>query len=64
MKEMHHNSLILTIDSYFLILAVIVQIFILVEELVIPTEIQFNKTNAEIGTQPLTVETKINKCST
>ena len=47
---MHHNSLILTIDLYFLIRAVIVQIFILIEELVIPTKTQTNETNAEIGT--------------
>ena len=42
----------------------IAQSFILIEKLLIPTETQTNETNAEIGTQPLTVETEINKCST
>ena len=42
----------------------IVQNFIPTEELVIPTGTQTNKANAKIETQPVTVETKIRKCST
>ena len=50
MKQIHHNSLTLTIDLYFLILAVIAKTFVLIEELVIPTETGTNETNAEIET--------------
>ena len=49
----------LIIDLYFLITAVIVQIFIPTVEFVIPTGTQTNEANAEIQTQPVTVETKI-----
>ena len=52
------------IDLYFLIPAVIVQIFIPTAELVILTGIATNEANAEIETQPVTVEGKISKCST
>ena len=50
------------IDLYFLIPAVIAQIFI--PTAVIPTGTQTNKANAKIETQPVIVETKISKCST
>ena len=43
--------------------AVIAQIFIPITEFVIPTGIVTNEGNAEIETQPVTVETKINNCS-
>ena len=52
------------IDLYFLIPAVIALIFIPTAELVIPTGTQTNKANAETETQPVTIETKIKKCST
>ena len=42
----------------------IAQIFIPTSELVIPTVIATNEPNAESETQPVTVETKISKCST
>ena len=48
---------------YFLIPAVIAQIFIPTEEFVTPTRIQPNKANTEIETHPVTVEAKISKCS-
>ena len=51
-------------DLYFLVHAVITQIFIPTAELVIPTRIAASKVNAEIETQPVTVEAKISKCST
>ena len=51
------------IDLSFLISAMISQIFILTAELVIPGT-QTNEANAEIGTQPVTAETKIIKSST
>ena len=49
---------------YFLIPAMIAQIFIHTAELVIPTGTPTNEANAEIETQPVTVETKIRKFST
>ena len=52
------------IDLYFLIPAVIEQIFILTAELVIPTGTKTNEANAEIQMQAVTVETRINKFST
>ena len=52
------------IDLYCLIPAVIAQILIPTAEIVIPTGIQTNGANAEIETQPVTVEVKIRKCST
>ena len=50
------------IGFYFWIPAVIAQSFIPTAELVIPTGTQTNEANAEIKTQPVTVETKISKC--
>ena len=47
------------IDLYFLILAMIAQIFIPTAVLVIPTGTQNIEANIEIETQPVTVETKI-----
>ena len=47
------------IDLYVLIPAVIVQIFIPTTELVIPTGTQTTEANAEIETQPVSIETKI-----
>ena len=47
------------IDLYFLIPAVIAQIFITIEELVIPRGTPANGTNREIETEPLTAKTKI-----
>ena len=41
----------------------IAQIFIPTEEVVIPTGIAINEANAEIEAQPVTVQTKISKCS-
>ena len=42
----------------------IAQIFNPTEEFLIATGTQTNEANAEIETQPVTVVTKINKCST
>ena len=50
------------VDLYFLILGN-PQISIPNAELVIPTRTQAYEANAEIETQPLTVEAKISKCS-
>ena len=47
-----------------MISAVIVQMFIPTAELVMPTRTQTNEVNAEIEAQPVTVQTKINTCST
>ena len=52
------------IDLYLLIPAVIAQVFISTEELVITKEIAINEANAEIEKQPVTAEAKISKCST
>ena len=54
----------LIINLYFLILAVIAQNFHPTPELVIPTGRLINNVNAEIETQPVTVEGKIRKCPT
>ena len=51
-------------DLYFLIPAVIPQVFIPTAELVIPTGPKTNEANAEIETQTVIVETKISQCST
>ena len=48
-------------DSHFLIHAVTEQIFIPTAELVMPTGIATNEANAEIKTQPVTVDAKISK---
>ena len=50
------------IDLYYLICAVIPHIFILTEELVMPTKTSINGVNKEIEIQPLTAEIKIRKC--
>ena len=52
------------IDLYFLISAVIAQIFIPTAEFVILTGTQTKEANAEIETQPEVFETRISKCST
>ena len=51
-------------DLYFLILAIIAQMFIPTAELVISTEKQTNEANAEIEMQPVTAEARISKCLT
>ena len=53
-----------TIDSYVLIPAVIAQIFIPTAELIIPTGLANYEANAEMETQPVTVEAQMSKCST
>ena len=52
------------IDLYFLIPAVLAQIYIPTAELSISTGIATNEANTEIEAQPVTAETKISKCST
>ena len=52
------------INLYFLIPAVIAQIFLPTTELVKPKRRQTNEANTETETQPLPVETKISKFST
>ena len=49
---------------YFWIPAKIAQMFNSTAELVIPIETQTNEANTNIETQPLTIEARINKCST
>ena len=49
--------------NWLIIPAVIVQVFILIAELAIPTRTHTNDVNAEIEMQAVTVETKIRKCS-
>ena len=51
-------------ELYYLIPAVIAQIFIPIAELAIPTETRINEANAEIQTQPIIVEDRISKFST
>ena len=53
----------LIIDLYFLIPAVIAQIFNHVVELVVPTGIQIEEAKAETEIHPVVVEAKIRKCS-
>ena len=55
--------LFLTIDSYFLIVAVITQIFNLIEVLVVLKGIATNEAKAEIEIQPLKAEVKTSMCS-
>ena len=52
----------LIIDLYFLVAAVIEQIYIPTAELLIPSEISTKKAKAEIETHLVTVEAKISKC--
>ena len=53
----------LIIDLYFLITAVIAQIFNHIAELVIPIRILSKEAKAEAEIHPLNVEPKIRKCS-
>ena len=55
--------LFLNIDLYSLIPAVITQTFNPTAELAIPTRIPNKETKTEMETHPVTVETKISKCS-
>ena len=55
--------LFLIIDLYFLIAAVIRQIFNPASELVIPIGIPTKEAKAEMKTYPVIVEPKIRKCS-
>ena len=52
------------IDFYFLIPAVIAQIFIPTADLEITTVTQANEVNAEIEIQPVTFEARISKFAT
>ena len=52
------------IDLYFLILAIIAQVFNPVTELVIPIGISTKEAEAEMETHPVVVKAKIRKCST
>ena len=60
---LHHFPYIL-IDLYFAIPEVIMEMFILTAELVIPTGTQINEANAGIETQRVTAESKISTFST
>ena len=51
------------IDLYFLILAIIAQVFNPVTELVIPIGISTKEAEAEMETRPVVVKAKIRKCS-
>ena len=53
----------LIIDLHFLIPAVITEMFIAIAELATPTGIPTKDARAEIETYPVTVETKVSKCS-
>ena len=53
----------LIIDLYFLIPAVITEIYIVIAELAVPTGIPTKEARAEIETHPVTVEARISKCS-
>ena len=53
----------LIIELYFLIPAVIAQIFNPIAELVIPTGIPTKEEKADMETHPVIVELKIRKCS-
>ena len=50
-------------DLYFLIAAVITQIFNTIVELVVPIGIPTNEGKTEMETHPVIVEVKISKCS-
>ena len=56
-------SFFLIIDLYFLIPAVIGQIFNPITELVMPIGIPSKKAKAEIEIHPVIVEAKLRKCS-
>ena len=53
----------LIIDLYFLIPAVITEIFIVIPEFAISTGIPTKETRTEVETHPVTVQAKISKCS-
>ena len=53
----------LIIDLYFLILAIITQIFNPIVELIIPLEISTKEAKAEIEIHKVTAKTKARKCS-
>ena len=53
----------LIIDLYFLIAAVITQVFNPTTELTIPVGIPTKESKAEMETNPVAVELKIRKCS-
>ena len=55
--------LILIIDLYFLISAVIMEVFIVITELTTPAGIPTKEPKAEIETYPVTVQAKISTCS-
>ena len=55
--------LFLIIDLYFLIPAIITQIFHTIVKLAMPTGILIKEAKAEMETDPLTVEIEISKCS-
>ena len=50
-------------DLYFLILAVIIQMFIVAAEFAIPTGIPTEAAKLAIETHSVTIEAKISKCS-
>ena len=52
-----------TIDLYFIIPAVITQIFNPIAELIIPIGIPTKESKAEMEMHPVTVQIKISKCS-
>ena len=52
----------LIIDVYFLIPAVIAQIFNPIAELVIPVQVPIKEAKAEIQIHPVIVEAKVRKC--
>ena len=58
----HVFSSVLIIQLYFLILAIIAQIFNITAELVIPTWIPAKEAITEIETDAVTLENKISKC--
>ena len=55
--------LFITIDLYFIIPAVITQIFNPIAELIIPIGIPTKESKAEMEMHPVTVQIKISKCS-
>ena len=60
----HHFFFSYIINLHFLIPTVIAQMFIPAAELVRPTEMATTEANAEIETQPVSVEAKISNCLT
>ena len=58
-----HSSFFKVINSHFLIPGVITQTFNPIAELAISTGRPIKETKAEMKTHPVTIETKIRKCS-